>query len=111
METGTEISPFYDSLIAKLMVHGRTREDAIQKMQRALASTKLGGIPTNLEYLKAILAAEGYSAGAPSAAHCPFVQTRRRASPGCSWPPERNCHGRGDHNAFPGEPAIFPTCY
>ena len=82
METGTEISPFYDSLIAKLMVHGRTRDDAIQKMQRALASTRLGGIPTNLEYLKAILAAEGYAAGAPPAARCPSVWAHSHACSG-----------------------------
>ena len=85
METGTEISPFYDSLIAKLMVHGRTREDAIQKMQRALASTRLGGIPTNLEYLKAILAAKGYAAGAPSAAHCPPFGLAAMVAAGFTW--------------------------
>lgn len=63
VETGTEISPFYDSLIAKLMVHGKDRADAIAKMQAALANTSLGGIPNNLEYHKAILASPKYAAG------------------------------------------------
>ena len=50
VETGTEISPFYDSLIGKLMVHASTRPEAIEKMLKALGGTRLGGIPSNLEY-------------------------------------------------------------
>lgn len=63
VETGTEISPFYDSLIAKLMVHGKSREDAVCKMRDALSETYLGGIPNNLEYLKAILASKEFGDG------------------------------------------------
>ena len=63
VETGTEISPFYDSLIGKLMVHAETRSDAIKKMLKALSNTRLGGIPNNLEYHKTILSAEGYASG------------------------------------------------
>lgn len=63
METGTEISPFYDSLIGKLMVHGKDRPNAVAKMLEALSQTRLGGIPNNLEYHKAILSSEGYHSG------------------------------------------------
>ena len=63
VETGTEITPFYDSLIAKLMVHGKDRADAIRKMRHALAHTQLGGIPSNLEYVRAILASEAFASG------------------------------------------------
>ena len=63
VETGTEISPFYDSLIAKLMVHGNSRENAVCKMQDALSETHIGGIPNNLEYLKAILASNEFGEG------------------------------------------------
>lgn len=63
VETGTEISPFYDSLIGKLMVHGESREHAIEKMLAALSQTRLNGIPNNLEYHKAILSSEGYKSG------------------------------------------------
>ena len=67
VETGTEISPFYDSLIGKLMVHGKDRANAVQKMLKALNETRLGGIPNNLEYHKAILSAEGFKSGPLSA--------------------------------------------
>lgn len=63
VETGTEISPFYDSLIGKLMVHAKTRPEAIEKMLKALSNTRLGGIPNNLEYHKTILSAEGFASG------------------------------------------------
>jgi urea carboxylase len=37
VESGTEISPYYDSLLGKLMVHAPTREMAVAKIQEALA--------------------------------------------------------------------------
>jgi len=52
VENGTDISPFYDSLLAKLMVYAPTREAAVQKMQAALAATQLKGVPNNLEFLQ-----------------------------------------------------------
>lgn len=67
VETGTDVTPFYDSLLGKLMVHGSSRADATAKMSKALAGTVLGGIPSNLEYLRTIIASEGYHAGAPPA--------------------------------------------
>lgn len=63
VESGTEVTPFYDSLLGKLMVHGASRPDAIAKMTKALAGTVLGGIPSNLEYLSTIIASEGFHAG------------------------------------------------
>jgi len=53
--TGTEVSPYYDPMLAKLIVHGTDRADAIARMVRALAATRLTGIATNLEYLRAIV--------------------------------------------------------
>jgi urea carboxylase len=44
VEAGTEISPFYDSLLAKLMVHAPTRELAVKKMKQALAGAGLAGL-------------------------------------------------------------------
>ena len=64
VETGTEVTPFYDSLLGKLMVHGKDRPDAVAKMAKALSGTVLGGIPSNLEYLSTIIASEGFHAGA-----------------------------------------------
>jgi urea carboxylase len=54
--TGTKVSPFYDPLLAKVIVHGHSREDAIAILQTALAQSRIDGIETNLEYLRQIIA-------------------------------------------------------
>ena len=46
--TGVEISPYYDSLIGKLIVHAGTREEAVRKMKAALCELVIEGIPTNI---------------------------------------------------------------
>ena len=45
---GYEIPPFYDSMIGKLIVHGRTREDAVATMKRALSEYVVEGVPTTI---------------------------------------------------------------
>ncbi len=55
VETGSEISAFYDPMIAKLIFHAPTREQAISGLNAALAQTRLYGIETNLAYLRQIL--------------------------------------------------------
>jgi urea carboxylase len=52
---GTEVSPFYDPLLAKVMVHAENRESAVAKLERALDETKISGIETNLRYLRGIV--------------------------------------------------------
>ncbi|MGJ7508074.1 urea carboxylase [Variovorax sp. GT1P44] len=54
--TGSEVPPHYDPMIAKLIVTGRDRADAVQRLQAALAATRLAGIETNLRYLRAVTA-------------------------------------------------------
>ncbi len=70
--TGTTVSPYFDPMLAKLIVHGTDRADAIKKMEAALAATRLSGIATNLEYLREIIAAPFFAAG--------DVSTRKLAS-------------------------------
>lgn len=48
VKAGYRVSPYYDSLIAKLIVHAPTRADAIRRMQVALSQTRIEGITTNL---------------------------------------------------------------
>ena len=60
---GYTIPPYYDSMIAKLIVHARTRNDAILKMKRALDECIIEGIDTNIEFLKAILSNEKFKSG------------------------------------------------
>jgi len=54
ISAGSEVSPHYDPMLAKLIVHGSDRADALQKLQQALDATSLGGIASNLEYLRSI---------------------------------------------------------
>ena len=60
VDTGTEVSSHYDSLLAKLIVWGETREAAISKLIHALGSTRLFGIPTNVEYLLQIVSSAAF---------------------------------------------------
>jgi len=55
VDTGTQVSPHYDPMLAKVIVHGDDRPGALNKMQDALAATRLSGIATNLDYLRQIL--------------------------------------------------------
>jgi len=55
---GDEITAYYDPMIAKLIAHADTREQAIQKMQRALSEYTVIGVPTNIKFHKRILANE-----------------------------------------------------
>ena len=63
VDTGTEVSAHYDPMLAKLIVHGATRADAIAKLSAALGATRLSGISTNLEYLRQIAASAGFQSG------------------------------------------------
>ncbi len=63
IETGTEVSSFYDPLLAKLIAHAPTRELALQKLQSALASSSIHGIESNLEYLREIIDTEVFREG------------------------------------------------
>ncbi|MEY4243394.1 MAG: urea carboxylase [Verrucomicrobiota bacterium] len=54
IQAGTEVSPFYDPLLAKVMVHGVDRSAALIEIARALDETKIFGIETNLRYLRKI---------------------------------------------------------
>ena len=48
VQAGTRIPPYYDSLLAKLIVHGADRNEALRRLRRALARCRIGGVPTNL---------------------------------------------------------------
>ena len=60
---GYEIPPYYDSMIAKVIVHGRDRKEAIAKMKRALYEFIIKGIDTNIAFQEKILNHEEYIAG------------------------------------------------
>jgi acetyl-CoA carboxylase biotin carboxylase subunit len=61
--TGYEIPPYYDSMIAKVIVHGKDREEAIRKMRSALGELILEGVTTNVDFLYEILNDEDFEKG------------------------------------------------
>jgi urea carboxylase len=63
IETGTEITAFYDPMLAKIIVQGADRALAITALQHALDATRIGGVETNLRYLRAIAGSDLLAAG------------------------------------------------
>ena len=63
IESGSEITPHYDPLLAKLIVHGADRAAAIAQLSAALADTHIDGVETNLGYLRSIVAEPSFVAG------------------------------------------------
>ena len=55
IESGSTVSPAYDSLVAKLMAHGQDRASAIGRLSRALRALELDGLETNRQLLGAVL--------------------------------------------------------
>jgi geranyl-CoA carboxylase alpha subunit len=62
LESGAEIPPYYDSLIAKVIAHGATRDAARAQLARALDRTVALGVPTNKAFLAAVLRDETFAA-------------------------------------------------
>ena len=60
ISTGTEVSAFYDSLLAKILVWGENRDQAIARMEEALKSTEVQGVPTNLEFLQEVVESSSF---------------------------------------------------
>jgi 3-methylcrotonyl-CoA carboxylase alpha subunit len=58
---GDVISPFYDSMIAKLIVHGATREQALARMDEALAQTHIVGLNTNVQFLRYVVRSDSFA--------------------------------------------------
>ena len=63
IERGGEISPFYDPMLAKIVVHGETREAARAKLEAALKQSQLWGVETNLDYLAHVAALPAFATG------------------------------------------------
>ena len=68
---GKTISPFYDSMIAQLIVHGKDRNDAIAKLLEVLAETSIKGVCTNIPLLKRILVDETFVKGKYDTSYLP----------------------------------------
>ena len=58
---GDVISPFYDSMVAKLIVHGDTREQALSRLDTALAATHIVGLNTNVQFLRNVVQSRSFA--------------------------------------------------
>ncbi len=61
---GDSISPFYDPMLAKLIVHGHTRAEALARMDAALAQTHVADIATNVQFLRHVIATPAFASAA-----------------------------------------------
>jgi urea carboxylase len=61
--SGTTITPSFDSLIAKVMVHASSRTEAVQRMAKVLGKMRVKGIPTNAQLCQAVLENEEFVGG------------------------------------------------
>ncbi|MNN68317.1 Biotin carboxylase [compost metagenome] len=76
--TGYRVPPYYDSMIAKLITHGATREQAMARMRTALAQFRIEGIASNLPLHRNILQDPAFIEGAVDIHHLEhWLKTRQ----------------------------------
>jgi acetyl/propionyl-CoA carboxylase alpha subunit len=63
VEAGSKVTPFYDSMIAKVVAHAPDRNAAIARLDAALAATELSPIVTNVAFLRDVLHSEAFTSG------------------------------------------------
>ena len=63
VRAGDRVTPYYDSLLAKLIVFGENREQALRRLQAGLEEVEIVGVATNLDLLRAISKSDGMAAG------------------------------------------------
>ena len=62
VQEGTEITPWYDPMIAKLVVRGADRAHAVAAMRQALAEVEIAGVTTNVRFLRAVISSRAFAA-------------------------------------------------
>ncbi|MDE3168918.1 MAG: ATP-grasp domain-containing protein [Acidobacteriota bacterium] len=76
--SGARIPPFYDSLMAKIIVHGSDRAVALERMRGALAATRIEGVSSNLAFHRTVLADPEFQGGGVDTSYLPrFLEKRR----------------------------------
>jgi acetyl-CoA carboxylase, biotin carboxylase subunit len=74
---GAMVPPFYDSMLAKIIAVGRTRESAILRMERALSETRIEGVKTTIDFCRELLGDPEFRAGGIGVGWLPSVLARR----------------------------------
>jgi acetyl-CoA carboxylase, biotin carboxylase subunit len=75
---GMQVSPDYDSLIAKVIAWAEDRPAAIQRLLRALGETQIGGIPTDIGFLQQVLASPSFQEGRADTTYLDTFQPAER---------------------------------
>ena len=83
LQDGAQVSPWYDSMLAKIIVHADNRAAACAALSSALAETALAGLPSNLDFLRLIASDPAFCAGDTSTAFIEqhFPENASRAKP------------------------------
>jgi acetyl-CoA carboxylase, biotin carboxylase subunit len=78
--SGSRIPPYYDSLMAKIIVHAADRPAALERMRHALAATRIEGVATNLAFHLEVLADKEFQEGGVDTGFLPRFLERRRVA-------------------------------
>ncbi|WP_299535414.1 urea carboxylase [Ulvibacterium sp.] len=76
---GSEVSPFFDPLLAKIIIKAKNREECVKRAAAVLASSKVEGVETNLEFLTSIAQSEEFASGRISTKFLDDFQYRSNA--------------------------------
>jgi urea carboxylase len=79
VENGTEITPYYDPMLAKIIVRADTRSAAVDQLRAALTSARFDGVETNLDYLRSVIADPEFAAGGFTTSYLNRIAYRPRA--------------------------------
>ncbi len=82
IQAGARVPPYYDSLVAKLIVHGTDRTAAVELMSRALSRCEIGGITTNLPMHAELMEQPEFAAGGFTTAYFPRFLEQKIAAGG-----------------------------
>jgi acetyl-CoA carboxylase biotin carboxylase subunit len=84
VQAGSEVPPFYDSLLAKVIVHGSSRADALDRLGSAIRRCRVEGVVTNLPLHRALVADAEFRRGGVDTAWLPRFLERQLPAPGAA---------------------------
>jgi urea carboxylase len=79
VEAGSEVTAYYDSLLAKVIAYGDTRQQALDRLRAALDTTRIEGLTTNVDLVRAVVADPEFRAGRVSTSLLTHVRPAGRA--------------------------------
>jgi 3-methylcrotonyl-CoA carboxylase alpha subunit len=114
VEEGDEITPFYDPMIAKLIVWDEHRDAALARMRKALADYQVAGVTTNIDFLSRLVACPAFAGADLDTGLIErqkdflFPLPRPCRAMRCSSPRSANCSGNSTRPSRRPRPAVTP---